>query len=29
MENGEARLPPEERFDVGELPRDLGLPDAW
>ncbi len=27
MENGEARLPPGERFDVGELRRELGLPE--
>jgi hypothetical protein len=28
MENGEARLPPGERFDVGELRRELGLLEA-
>ncbi len=28
MEHGEARLPPEERFDVGEPRWELGLPEA-
>ncbi len=27
MEHSEARLPPEERFDVGQLRRELGLPE--